>query len=231
MKRPHHHPISPPVSPIQSYGIILFSNNRVLLIQRKDSFGYITCIDNKDIGHKDIADTLATLTIEEKKKIITYTWDQLWFDVKGPTKNDGKDECKARFEWLGIRDTVRSLDQRGEKWTVENEWGLPKGRMSLADNHIGQRSALRELKEETGITKCNLVPTTNPLIDTFIGTDGKTYTCAYYVATACSDIIPRIPTNAANEIRNIQWVPVAECNLRLRPSTSAIIETAFAKIS
>jgi len=235
-----------PTKTIQSYGVVLFSKelNQILLIQRKDSFGYITCIDNKTIDFKDVAETLATITVEEKNKILSLDWDHLWSDVmKNPSESNAnanaptkryKDECKARFEWLGIRETVQSLDCKGEKWKSENEWGLPKGRMSTIDNETGQRCALRELKEETGVTNCKLVKKINPIKDFFVGTDGKQYTCLYYVAMIADDPPSfrgsSFPSTSNKEIRKCEWCTIDECRIKLKPSTFNVVENAVTNL-
>ncbi len=223
--------LTPKNTLVKSYGIILVCDDKILLIQRKDSFGYLTCIDNVDINHHDVSETLETITLEEKEKLLKLDWDQLWQDAKSGNVNRGnkyKDACKARFEWLGIRETVQALDRRGQNWKTNNEWGLPKGRMSNADDEIGQRCALRELKEETGL-RGELVGR-NFFTDAFIGTDGKKYETNLYIGS----ITPALALTGKkqkHEIRKIEWCTVDECKERLRPSTFSTILGALTTIN
>ena len=216
-----------PYSAVRSYGIIAYVEDKVLLVQRKDSFGYITCIDNGTINQRDIAETLSTITKDEKEKLLTWNWDQLWADIGLQNRTEYKKQCEARFEWMGIRETIQSLDQRGEKWRDENEWGLPKGRMSSIDNENTQRCAQRELKEETGLTVlCD--HRLGAFNDEFIGTDGKHYSTTYYVGR-----IQKMDTlsNQPREIRQIQLCSVEQCRQRLRPTTADLIHLVFEKLN
>lgn len=218
-----------------SYGIILFDNQvqpNVLLIQRKDSFGYMACIENSTITVKDVSETLATITTAEKNKLLQFDWDQLWADCFPNNKNMSlKQECKTRFEWLGIRDTVKALDDRGEQWKIENQWGLPKGRMSRVDNENGLRCALRELEEETGIRSNDIDMATSlgTLNDEYIGTDGNIYKSIYYIGKIKSEF--NKPFSANSEVRSCDWNTTEQCNQRLSETTRQMITDAKTAIA
>lgn len=218
----------PEPKPKQSFGIILFNDatcEKVCLVQRKDSFGYLVCIcHNHELanGTRDITETLATITKDEKNKLLTYSWDQLWQDCCPNHTN--KRECEARFEWLGIRDTVRTLDRRGEKWQPENQWGVPKGRMATSDNETALRCALREVKEEAGIDGINILAKLGTLSEETIGTDGKHYNSAYYIGIQQEQ--EKVDTTSNNEIRKVEWCTLAQCQERLPASTYRIVSEA-----
>jgi 8-oxo-dGTP pyrophosphatase MutT (NUDIX family) len=202
-----------------SYGIIVINDDeKICLVQRKDSFGYLVCIGNNhelSDGTRDITETLATITTSEKDKILTMSWDQLWSDCCPNQPN--KRECEARFEWLGIRDTVKTLDQRGEKWQIDNEWSIPKGRMMSSDNGVPLRCALRELEEETNISRYNIdvIAKLGTITSEIVGTDGKCYVSMFYIGRLKA---MNNQETSNNEIRKVDWCTPKQCEERLAPT-------------
>ena len=211
----------------KSFGVIVVDAEcRVLLVQRKDSFGYLGCVDNDALGHEMVAETLSTITIEERDKLLEWEWDKLWQDCGLDTKNNRKaQKCRARFEWLSIRDVVRAMDQRGEQWQLSNEWGLPKGRMAAQDNETALRCALREMQEETGLhaSAITVLHDVGTFTDEYQGTDGKTYSSTYYVAKLRGKVEGTLDTK---EVRQIRWMTLDECAERVRPKLLDIIKDA-----
>ena len=75
--------------PITSYGIILFrsSSNGIqfLMLRRKDSFGYIDFIRGKYSPYnvKQIQNIVDEMSVNEKKKILSDPFDDLWKGMWG----------------------------------------------------------------------------------------------------------------------------------------------------
>lgn len=215
--------------PITSYGIILFryenNNLQFLMIRRKDSFGYIDFIRGKyslnNIDH--IQGIVNEMSIQEKKNILTDKFDQLWIDMWGDTYNSQyKNEeilSSKKFELLrnglivdGKNITLKNLvDASTTEWE-ETEWEFPKGRRNYQERDID--CAMREFKEETGISekKIIIIENTLPFEETFIGTNFKSYKHKYFLAYM-SDMTE--PTNLFNyqktEVSKIEWKTYDEC--------------------
>lgn len=224
-----------------SYGIICLNNEgHVLLVQRKDSFGYLTCIDNEKLAMTDVSSTLATLTKAEKDKLIHLNWDALWSDCFAGNQHKlgattYKQACKARFEWLGIKETIQLLDRKGYPFHDANQWGLPKGRMARADTDNGLRCALRELREETGIDSTQVRVHTSTdnrkaikFVDEYIGTDSKLYETQLFVASLMGKQ-PAVLHPQTSEVQSVEWCPLDGCRERLGQSTYDIICLALAE--
>lgn len=215
-----------------SYGIILINptTSDVCLVQRKDSFGYLTCIVDNHVlasGQRDTAETLSTITTHEKEKLMTLSWDELWKDCGNINQN--KQECEARFEWLGIRDAVKALDERGEEWcdTETSHWGLPKGRMSKTDEETGLRCAIRELKEETGIDRSWYDVISSSMYDEFVGTDGRVYKAEYYVCCAKPQLVIDDTLKCSKEIRHVAWKSLKDAEKLLKSSTYELVKNGI----
>lgn len=218
--------------PKSSFGVVIFDHTfRVLLVQRRDSFGYLTCIDNSALGHDNVADTLATITVDEKEKLMRWDWERLWQSINlGAVPKDYKEQCQARFEWLCVRDTVAAMDRRGEKWQPSNAWGLPKGRMAWKDNETAIRCATREMQEETGISPnaVAIIPS-KTFRETYTGTDGRAYTSVYYAGRLVGNPDEDAQEPDSKEIREVVWATVKECeeDYSLRPELLEVIREAL----
>lgn len=219
-----------------SFGVVIVNaQNQVLLVQRKDSFGYLACVDNSRLGHENIAETLGTITIHERDKLLSCGWDELWKNCGMVNRSDAyKKQCHARFEWLGIRGTVAVMDKRGEQWQTENSWGLPKGRMAKIDNETALRCALREMQEETGLNanQIKVNHSAGTLIDSYKGTDGRIYRSVYYVANIQGGLEHLAAAPDTKEVRQVKWASPEECRakLELRDGVCDIIEAAISKL-
>ena len=74
-------------NPITSFGVIVFrihqNQRQYLMIRRKDTLGYIDFMRGKYSvsNHNYILNMLKQMTIQEKHKLMTYTFDELWKDL------------------------------------------------------------------------------------------------------------------------------------------------------
>ena len=197
-----------------SYGIILLSQDlqKVCVIQQKESNGYLTCLcDNSNF---DISATLETITKDEKDKLLTWPWNNLWNDIQDRS-NELEFKCQSRFEWLNIRNIVQSMDARGHQWKSDQKWSLPKGRLEPRDNENKVRCAQRELMKDTNI----------PHSDYHLHLDIGTFCnilqeCEYMIATMKYE----------NLAPSVAWLPIDQCQDKLDPSTVALITEAIHKL-
>jgi 8-oxo-dGTP pyrophosphatase MutT (NUDIX family) len=192
--------------PITSVGIIVYRinniNNKIeyLMIRRKDTIGYIEFIRGKyPLNNKEyIKNIISEMTIDEKNKITTLNFNELWGDIWGKTigiQYRGEETAaKNKFELLkkGIADNNNDLysintlineinnEKKNDIWK-EQEWGFPKGRHNFQEKDMA--CALREFEEETGYLKTNVKIIQNlvPVEEIFTGSNYKSYKHKYFL--------------------------------------------------
>lgn len=226
--------------PFTSYGIILFRLNHekipeLLMIRRKDTFGYIDFVRGKySVTNKfQIQKCIDEMTLEEKQRIITLPFSTLWFDLwSRPISNTYKSEeaiSSKKFEILrsiGVvttnatgNDTTTSLvDMVHNSHTAwrQQEWEFPKGRRNFRENDID--CALREFEEETGINRKSIAVLENivPYKEYFIGSNFKSYKHKFYIAYSKSSEHD-LTKYQRSEVSGIEWKTIPQCIESIRP--------------
>jgi 8-oxo-dGTP pyrophosphatase MutT (NUDIX family) len=200
-----------------------------LLIQRRDSLGFIEIIR----GKYKLTDTdyiqyhINTMTVDEHKKILTEDFDSLWNKLWGAPKEQSqtykndKEAAKEKFE--ALRNGVPSLEsmiKNVEKEWVSPEWGFPKGRRDPRESEL--QCALRELREETGIHEKDVIFIRNleSLSETFFGSNHIHYCHKYYIFMYNSNKELSYDTNnfhMVQEIGDLGWFTLDECLEKIRP--------------
>ncbi len=242
-------------APITSYGIILFrvkggwdqakefmenpqsisglesvsKNIEFLLIQRKDSLGFVELMRGKyrtdDLTY--IKTQLAGLTESEKQKILHEPFDSLWsnlwgYDPNAPShayKNE-KEIARTKLEQLRegtLQELFKEIPEN--QWSTP-EWGFPKGRRDGKETEL--RCALRELYEETSIVENDIFFIRNllPLQETFFGTNHVHYCHKYFIGYMPSIREIEIDSNnhhMVREIGNIGWFNLNDALEKIRP--------------
>lgn len=235
-------------SPITSYGIILiYPSNpiKILMIRRKDTFGYIDFIRGKYScsNRLQLQEIIDQMTMEEKSRIIKYPFEILWNSMwtnNEQLKNQNlinKDEkitmisskelnesnpSKQKFlNLLNSSETkinIYDLIKNSTSEWLEQEWEFPKGRKKQYENEI--TCAKREFTEETGIeiNKICILNNVNPLNELFHGTNHKTYLYKYFLAIYTNDIqLLDITKFQQTEVSNMEWKTLDECRQCIRP--------------
>lgn len=226
--------------PFTSYGIILFRMNsekvpELLMIRRKDTFGYIDFIRGKysTTNQFQIQKCIDEMTIEEKNRILTLPFSQLWSQLwtrttSGAYKSEESISSK-KFEILSSVGVVK-LDATGTetmitlvdmvrnsptRWT-EQEWEFPKGRRNFRENDID--CALREFEEETGISKKSITVIDNlvPFKEYFIGSNFKSYKHKFYMASPKLNDYD-LTKYQRSEVSSIDWKTIPQCIESIRP--------------
>jgi ADP-ribose pyrophosphatase YjhB (NUDIX family) len=236
--------------PITSFGIIAFKYDesskeyKILLVQRKDTMGFVELIRGKyhaldeEAKHRQILILMSEITHAEREAIkrLTFSelWDKLWLNHES--------NC-YKNEYIGSSNKYKSIDVQ---WYINNtvskyndtEWGIPKGRLNF--NETPEHCAVREFCEETGYNQNDIrILTENaPLEEEFTGTNNKQYKHIYYLAISKSDIRePRIDASnisQAGEIKNVGWFSKSEALQSIREydvEKKKIIEAGFKAIS
>lgn len=188
--------------PVISNGMIVFKDGEegasYLMIRRKDTLGFVEFIRGKYPIYNQIyvQRLIDEMTVDEKHRLKTQTFSELWKNVWGDYLNSKYQNEEAvscdRFNMLksGIKtnrngNSHYTLDMlianSSTQWT-EPEWGFPKGRRNYQEKDID--CALREFSEETGYSANKLVVIQNiiPYEEIFMGSNMKTYKHKYFVA-------------------------------------------------
>ena len=159
---------------------------KFLLIQRKDTMGYIDFIRGKYPPSEPertqaLRVYLQEMTADERQSLATKTFDQIWDDVwinhDSKTYKNEYEAAKAKF---GALDLGSLLEHSDTRWTFQ-EFGLPKGRRNMKETNVA--CAEREFCEETGYdcSDYEFVTTYPPVQEDFLGTYGVVYRHVYYL--------------------------------------------------
>lgn len=209
--------------PVTSYGILAYKiiNNeiKILLVQRKDSIGYIDFVRGKydtKIKKEDIFKTLiGEMSLSEKQRILKYSfdelWNKLWMNHNSRAYNNDYKLAKKKFSSLDVKNMIEE-SLKETKWD-NSEFSIPKGRRNNSEPIIN--CAIREFIEETGYKKsdffiCNKY---QPVKEVFYGSNGVAYKHIYYIAKIINDKIPKIDNKnilQAGEIKYINWFSYKE---------------------
>jgi ADP-ribose pyrophosphatase YjhB (NUDIX family) len=227
-------------TPITSYGVIIFRKNKklhneveYLMINRKNSFGYIDVVRGKYASNniEHIQSIINEMSIEEKEKIKTEPFKALWIDMWGTTPKSQfqhrNEEFVAHKKFESVRNGIKLEDScKTYTWSdlIENsstsweepEWEFPKGRRNHQEKDI--ECAIREFEEETGIPSSviSVVENVVPFEETFIGTNFKSYKHKYYLAFLNESDIS-IENYQKTEVSKLQWKTISQCVSSIRP--------------
>lgn len=229
----HGHTFSECKYPIISYGILGYYRKdpgppglskpgddlRYLLVQRKDSIGFLDFVrgkyDQKMKKDKALQILIGEMTLDEKLKLLNCDFDEIWSDM-WMNKNSriykyDYENVKKKFNNLDIEHIIKSSLEE-TKW-LDTEFSIPKGRKNNQEYTIG--CALREFSEETGLKRQNIKIINNykPIEEIFYGSNGIVYKHVYYIAEINTDKIPDINYKnvlQAGEIKYINWFSYKE---------------------
>ena len=208
-------------------------NIKFLMIQRKDTMGYIDFIRGKyDIrpGYEEdkyekIKTCLDEMTQKEKTNLLTKEfdtlWNELWVNHDSKCFKNEYELAKKKFMSLDIK----SLVEKSTTTYLFQEFGFPKGRRNMKETNIA--CAQREFYEEAGYDKdCYDFIKNYPIIkEEFTGTNNVAYKHIYYLVKI-KDKVPPPKIDIYNkvqtgEVRNIGWFTLNECLALIRPYDTA----------
>jgi 8-oxo-dGTP pyrophosphatase MutT (NUDIX family) len=222
------------VEAIISLGVILYNNIQInnyyeikfLLIQRRDSIGFIELLRGKyhDKDEAYLMKLIENMSNEERMNILSLDFDEL-LDKFIINKNyrhyrHEYQEAKDKFNRLCSSGKLKELIGSAQYHWTEPEWGFPKGRRQLKEND--SECACREFEEETGFIDDDylLLHNVKPLEESFIGTNKIRYKHSYFLAKSCSQKLPEINKQNKNQIAEIGaigWFSFQDALRKIRP--------------
>ena len=225
--------------PLISYGIIVYckSSQKWLLVRPRYSPEFILFVRGS-YRKADLERLVTGFTVAEIKLIhkiidnpeyfITVFYSVIWGNTK-----DFEYAWKRCLDSLDfIQEILKSSNDCNYNLDGKCErklWLWPKGRLS----HNGEspfHCAIREFQEETGLKIPNTAKlvSTEPLIESYHGNNGKTYETQCWVYIFDDGIIPPEITDLhkPGEIGDRQWVTEEDAKLLLRESKFAVLQQA-----
>lgn len=223
--------------PITSVGIIAYrinnSQKEYLMIRRKDTLGFIDFMRGKySVNNKDyIMNMLKQMTQDEKTKLDSLSFDELWLSVWGNNRLSNQykqEETVSRNKFQVIKDGIynkkgfynlNTLIEESKQYTQweEPEWGFPKGRRNFQEKDYD--CALREFKEETGVPVESLHSIQNifPFEENFTGSNYKSYKHKYYITYMDYEKTLLSYKYDKMEVSKIEWKSLKQCIECMRP--------------
>jgi ADP-ribose pyrophosphatase YjhB (NUDIX family) len=199
------------------------------MIRRKDTFGYIDFIRGKySLKNLDqIKDIIDEMSNEEKAKILTLSFEKQWQNMWGNTNSlqhkTEESNSSKRFKQLttGLINDAEEItlsnivEQSTTNWE-EAEWEFPKGRKKIYEKDY--ECAIREFLEETGIftRDITLVQNVMPFVESFIGTNYKSYKHKYFLAFIQNNDID-LTHFQSSEVSKLEWKSFDTCVEAIRP--------------
>jgi len=206
--------------PITSLGIIAYRYTdtdevEYLLVQRKDSLGYVDFLRGKysETNNFQLNNIIHEMTLEEIRNIQTYEYKELWYKLWNKVTDTYDIKNEEKFNFIKKNKPYLFVDSN---WT-EPEWGFPKGRRNFKERDL--ECAVREFEEETGYDKKNLllIKNMNPCEEIFTGSNLKSYKHRYFLAyMKYEDTL--VDTNfQKSEIGSMKWFSYENAIKRIRP--------------
>jgi len=209
---------------------------QVLMIQRKDSLGFMDILRGKyKINDPDyIRKQLRGTTKKERESLLNDDFDTIWQNLWGSDAESSQryahDRQISKQKLSDIRKGVET--NKGESYTLADllrqepvvyetpEWGFPKGRRDPYETDI--QCAYRELKEETSILEDELWKVMNiaPFVETFYGSNDVHYRHTYYIAQYIGGrtiSFDALNNEMVKEIGSLAWKSMDDALLLLRP--------------
>lgn len=221
-----------------NYTKMIYPKIKFLMIQRKDTMGYIDFLRGKYKSITDIQTFIDEMTQDEKYSLLNDTfennWRRLWKNHKSRLFLNEYEKAKLKFYSL---DNLQELIEKSKTNYNFQEFSFPKGRKNMKENNLS--CAEREFYEETGYKRNQYEFLYNyPTIhEDFVGTNGVRYRHVYYIVKMKkSSPPPFIDLNnilQIGEVRNIGWFSFDECMNLIRPYDKAkkgVIRKVFSDI-
>jgi 8-oxo-dGTP pyrophosphatase MutT (NUDIX family) len=205
------------------------------MIRRKDSFGYIDFIYGKYNPNNlyQVQQKIDEMSIEEKKRLLSLSFDELWKHLWGQPMNSVSStykseafKSKKKFESLlnginhnGTIITLKDLIDKSTTQWIDTEWEFPKGRKNYQEKDLD--CAMRECQEETGINIDDITIIENilPFEELFVGSNHKCYKHKYFIGILQNknNLSVEKLKYQTSEVSKLEWKTLDECLSSIRP--------------
>lgn len=184
------------------------------------------------------------MTPEEKTRISSHTFDELWNDLWVYKDLDvyKYHYQRSRKKFDTIKTIIPELIEKTKGSTcLALPWGFPKGKTDIGES--AKECAVRELKEEVNIFRSRKnfpdvdygihVWDIGPVTEMFHGSDGRTYVTYYFIAD-CKTEFPLSRINPIDSIRgsslseeanDAKWVTFSEAQEFLIPTHISLLDS------
>ena len=201
---------------------VINANNNIkfLMIQRKNSLGYLEFMRGKynPDDSQSITKLLEQMTIDELNSIIINDFVTLWKILwnYADTFNYTKEYIMSEQKFTKLKNEYTHILNDTQLIFKHKEWGFPKGRRNQYETN--EICAIREFEEETGIKddKYTILDKYGYITENLIGTNGVNYAHNYYISILHSYNSDDIKIDD-KEVGNIQLLNINECLDYIRP--------------
>ena len=223
------------IYPITSYGIILYTKIdsviHYLIAQRRDTIEYVDFIRGY-YSKNYISSFFSLMSSEERKRMLNYTfdelWDDLWINKQHRIYKEEYERARSKFE--SIQNDIPSILDETKGMLEEPPWGFPKGKRNTHENEVS--CALREFEEETKISASQIdIINYSPYIEVYKGSNMKDYSTHYYLAhTHSPPSTTKMSTTGirketiSEEISNLKWVTLEQAKNIIHPRRVELLE-------
>lgn len=199
------------MAPVCSYGIICLHNGKCLVVQRRDSFGYLDVLRGKYTpeDREYMQRLVDDMTRLEQTRLATWPFDRMWSNVwQRPVP------LSAKSKFIRCSEVFKQLLAASPCAKRANTWEFPKGRRaSVCETEVD--CALREFEEETSVSRHSIRVKPRPIVDEYVGFDGVRYRNTYFGATlAHTRDVCCVNPQFAHEINRVRWCGIHELHPR-----------------
>ena len=214
----------------KSNGILLFNKRNgkyeVLLVRKRFTYAFAELVNSKYSranALEEIESKINQMTVEEVLDVQSKDFNKMWSRVWGSVKNLSEKEkkmykvCLDKFHKNILKDGGVKLDNIIKKYKerVELKWEIPKGRADTSESDIV--CAVREFKEETGISKEYYNIVSNQTRNKSYISGNIKYTFKYYIAVTNKKSFhyydKHIDVAMASEIGKLKWMTIEQMRL------------------
>lgn len=202
-------------------------NIKFLLIQRKNSLGYLEFMrgrydENNNENITYLFEQMTQVEIDDiMKKDFDLLWTELWDENNIRNKNHHKEYIVSKQKFYELR--LNKLDYINQIKPIFNfnEWGFPKGRREPYESDLV--CAVREFEEETNLKENDytILENCKKIKENLVGTNGINYLHNYFLAllsnSHCHNIEECINKSNSREIGDIKYLDYDECISLIRP--------------
>lgn len=206
-----------------------------LICQRRDTIAYAEFL-RVHLPIEKYAYYFSLMTPFERKQLAENSFDKLWDDLHinkhASIYHRDYGHAKLHFDKMIQSGQLHELLEHTEAKFSEAPWGFSKGWPK--DGETPLETALREFYEETHINLSRIeILNLDPIVDLYVGSDGKWYQSNYYMAIINEKVKPTFRSlmglrqfTVSDEVQNFRWINLLEAKNALENHYYQVLEKA-----